>query len=163
MKTYLEFLTELFDKPLPHKLIHSTERGEIYAFKTPNGQKFEVQVIVDQQDGTYEFIFGGSGEDTITKTGKGEEFRVFSTVLKIIKSVIDVGEPEHFFIQAVRKEPGRVSLFQKIIKKFLQLYPDYESKESIVGVSEKELEQEEKEKKKPEDRKGFVRWDIKVK
>ena len=163
MKTYQEFLTELFDQPLPYKLIHSTERGEIYEFKTPNGQKFEVQVIVDKQDGSYEFIFGVSGEDTITKTGKGEEFRVFSTVLKILKSVVDVGEPEHFFIQAVRKEPGRVSLFQKIIRKFLQLYPDYESKESIVGVTKQELEQEEKEKKNPNEIKGFVRWDVKVK
>jgi hypothetical protein len=167
MKTYSNFLTELFDKPLKYRLSHSIEdREEVYEFKTPKGQNIEVGIIV-AKNGAYEFMFDSDGDGEATKTNKGEEFRIFATVLKILKEFVDDEAPDHFFIDAVRKEPSRVRLFQSMIRRFLQQYSDYESRESLQGISKRELEIEKENEKagktKPEDRKGLIRWDLKVK
>ena len=54
-----------------------------------------------------------------------------------------------------------------MIRRFLQQYSDYESRESLQGISKRELEIEKENEKagktKPEDRKGLIRWDLKVK
>ena len=163
MKTYQAFITELFDKPLPYRLSHSIEdREEVYEFKTPKGQNIEVGIVVDK-NGAYEFMFDSNGDGEATKTNKGEEFRIFSTVLKILKGFVDDNAPDHFVIEAVRKEPSRIRLFQRMIGKFLQLYPSYRMEQHISGVSKAELEQEKKEKKNPNELKGYIRWDLKVK
>ena len=167
MKTYSNFLTELFDKPLKYRLSHSVEdRESVWEFKTPKGQNIEVGIIV-AKNGAYEFMFDSEGDGEAIKTNKGEQFRIFATVLKILKGFVDDEAPDHFFIDAVRKEPSRVRLFQSMIKRFLQLYPDYKVEENIAGISKRELEIEKEDEKagktKPEDRKGFVRWDVKVK
>lgn len=143
MKTYSNFLTELFDKPLKYRLSHSIEdREEVYEFKTPKGQNIEVGIIV-AKNGAYEFMFDSDGDGEATKTNKGEEFRIFATVLKILKEFVDDEAPDHFFIDAVRKEPSRVRLFQRMIRKFVQLYPEYKAEQSEL--------------------KNHVRWDVRVK
>ncbi len=143
MKTYQVFITELFDKPLPYHLSHSIEdREEVYEFKTPKGQSIEVSIVV-AKNGAYEFMFDNDGDGNATKTNKGEEFRIFSTVLKILKGFVDDEAPDHFFIDAVKREPSRVRLFQRMIRKFTQLYPDYKAEKSEL--------------------KDYFRWNVKVK
>ena len=144
MKTYSNFLTELFDKPLKYRLSHSIEdQLEVYEFSTPKGQHFEVSIIADRQ-GTYEFTFDSDSNEEGTKSGKGEEFQVFSTVLKILKEFVDAEEPDHFFVEAVSSEPSRVKLYRRMISTFCKKYPQYESTET-------------------DKKKGLIRWDVKVK
>ena len=144
MKTYSNFLTELFDKPLKYRLSHSDEdRGETYEFKTPNGQFIEVSIIVDK-NGAYEFTFDSDSNEEGTKSGKGEEFQIFSTVLKILKEFVDAEAPDHFFVESVDSEPSRVKLYRRMISKFCKKYPEYESTEKKTNS-------------------GFIRWDVKVK
>lgn len=144
MKTYQAFITELFDKPLPYRLSHSIEdQGETYEFKTPNGQFIEVSIIVDK-NGAYEFTFDSDSKEDGTKSGKGEEFRIFSTVLKILQEFVDDEAPDHFFIESVSSEPSRVKLYRRMISAFCKKYPEYEPTEKKT-------------------KSGFIRWDLKVK
>ena len=144
MKTYSNFLTELFDKPLKYRLSHSVEdREEVYEFETPNGQYIEVRITVDK-NGAYEFTFDSDSNEEGTKSGKGEEFRIFSTVLKILQEFVDAEAPDHFFVEAVSSEPSRVKLYRRMISTFCKKYPEYESTET-------------------DKKKGLIRWDVKVK
>jgi len=144
MKTYQSFLTELFDKPLPYRLSHSIEdRGETYEFKTPNGQFIEVNIIANK-NGAYEFTFDSDSNEEGTKSGKGEEFQIFSTVLKILKEFVDAEAPDHFFVEAVSSEPSRVRLYRRMISTFCKKYPEYVATEKRTNS-------------------GFIRWDVKVK
>ena len=144
MKTYSNFLTELFDKPLKYRLSHSIEdREEVYEFETPNGQNIEVSIVV-AKNGAYEFMFDSDGDGSATKTNKGEEFRIFSTVLKILKEFVDAEAPDHFFVEAVSSEPSRVKLYRRMISTFCKKYPEYRATES-------------------DNKKGLIRWDVKVK
>lgn len=143
MKTYSNFLTELFDKPLPYRLSHSIEdREEVYEFKTPNGQNIEVGIVV-AKNGAYEFMFDSDGDGVATKTNKGEEFRIFSTVLKIFGQFIADEMPDHVFIEAVKSEPSRVKLFRRMVKMFVQKNSQYEFTEKEQGE--------------------YIHWDVKVK
>ena len=144
MKTYQAFLTELFDKPLKYRLSHSVEDElEVYEFSTPKGQHIEVSIIVDKR-GAYEFTFDSNSNEEGTKSGKGEEFQIFSTVLKILKEFVDAEAPDHFFVEAVSSEPSRVKLYRRMISIFCKKYPEYESTEKKTNS-------------------GFIRWDVKVK
>ena len=144
MKTYQAFITELFDKPLPYRLSNSDEDlGETYEFKTPNGQFIEVNITV-AKSGAYEFSFDSDSKEDGTKSGKGEEFRIFSTVLKILKEFVDAEEPDHFFVESVSSEPSRIRLYRRMISTFCKKYPQYESTET-------------------DKKKGLIRWDVKVK
>ena len=144
MKTYQAFITELFDKPLKYRLSHSIEdQIEVYEFKTPNGQQIEVSIIANR-DGSHEFTFDSDSNEDGTKSGKGEEFRIFSTVLKILQEFVDTEEPDHFFVESVSTEPSRVRLYRRMISTFCKKYPQYESTEKKTNS-------------------GFVRWDVKVK
>ena len=144
MKTYSNFLTELFDKPLKYRHSYSVEdHEEVYEFETPNGQFIEVSIIVDK-NGAYEFTFDSDSNDEGTKSGKGEEFRIFSTVLKILQEFVDAEAPDHFFVEAVSSEPSRVKLYRRMISIFCKKYPQYESTET-------------------DKKKGLIRWDVKVK
>jgi len=144
MKTYQEFLTELFDQPLKYRLSHSVEdQGETYEFKTPNGQHIEVSIIANR-NGSYEFTFDSDSNEEGTKSGKGEEFRIFSTVLKILREFVDAEAPDHFFVESVSSEPSRVRLYRRMISMFVKQYPEYEFTEKKTNS-------------------GFVRWDVKVK
>ena len=123
MKTYPNFLTELFDKPLKYRLSHSIEdQLEVYEFSTPKGQHFEVSIIADRQ-GSYEFTFDSDSNEEGTKSGKGEEFQVFSTVLKILSEFVKDEAPDHFFVEAVSSEPSRVRLYRRMISTFCKKYP----------------------------------------
>ena len=144
MKTYSNFLTELFDKPLKYRLSHSIEdQLEVYEFSTPKGQHFEVSIIADRH-GSYEFTFDSDSNEEGTKSGKGEEFQVFSTVLKILSEFVKDEAPDHFFVEAVSSEPSRVRLYRRMISTFCKKYPQY-------GATEKKTNS------------GFVRWDVNVK
>lgn len=142
MKTYKELLSELFDKPLPYKLVHSIEdREEVYAFKTPKGQHFEASITVDKR-GAYEFSFVSDSSEDGTKSNKGEQFQVFSTVTKIFSEFIKDEAPDHWFVEAVTSEPSRLKLFSRMVNKFVRLNKDYKVTES--------------------ERYGLHRWDVKV-
>lgn len=142
MKTYKELLSELFDKPLPYKLVHSIEdKEEVYAFRTPKGQHFEASIAVDKR-GAYEFSFVSDSSEDGTKSNKGEQFQVFATVTKIFGEFIKDEEPDHWFVEAVTSEPSRLKLFSRMVNKFVRLNKDYKVTES--------------------EEYGLHRWDVKV-
>ena len=142
MKTYQTFITELFDKPLKFEKTHEKEdESYSYEFETPNGQSFEVDLHVDK-NGAWELGFD-SDSSSETKSGKGEQFQVFSTVLKILDQFIANEMPDHVFIEAVKSEPSRVKLFRRMVKMFVQKNSQYEFTEKERGK--------------------YIRWDVKVK
>ena len=93
MKTYPNFLTELFDKPLKYRLSHSVEdREEVYEFKTPKGQNIEVSIVVDK----------------IKKTPSDLE-RVYLSILSTPCKKIVVNKKEKINIPIIDERKGRIS------------------------------------------------------
>ena len=149
MKTYQEFLTELFDKPLPYKEYHGDEEAS-YDFVTPKGQGITVEIVPDQF-GSYEFSFENNQsmpekEAMKTNTGQGEEIKIFSTVLDILYKFIRIELPDHFYTQAVLSEPSRVKLYRRLFSQFTKKYPDYKVTETTKAPAKR----------------GFIRFDAKV-
>jgi len=142
MKTYQAFITELFDKPLEFDGPHEIEdQSYAYEFETSKGQNFEVNANIDK-NGAWEFGFD-SDSSSETKSGKGEEFQVFSTVVKILNDFIKREAPDHVFIEAVKSEPSRLRLFRRMVQKFVQRNPEYKFSERERG--------------------RYIRWDVIVK
>jgi hypothetical protein len=129
---------------LKYRLAHSVEDElEVYEFSTPKGQHFEVSILANR-DGAYEFTFDSDSNDEGTKSGKGEEFQVFSTVLKILSEFVKDEAPDHFFVESTDSEPSRVKLYRRMISLFVKKNPEYEFAEKKTNS-------------------GFIRWDVKVK
>ena len=113
-------LNEILDKPLDWKW-KSKGGNEYWAtfwtdIKNPRPETaFSVEIIRYEVGGEWEISFGdGKGRMGITKGGN--EFKIFATVMDIVKDFIKRERPEE--IQFSAKEGKRGNLYARMIKKF---------------------------------------------
>jgi len=113
-------LTEAFDNPYPFELIGPNDSQEFSALaQTPNGMLRMDFEAIDYDDFGIDFAVGKS----MGKTEAGDEFRVFATVVAMIKqwiSVVGIQHVESFEFGANKGEhanDGRARLYARIAKK----------------------------------------------
>ena len=113
-------LNEVLDKPLPWKWKKQGAADEYWAtfwtdMKNPTpATGFSVEMNLGEV-GEWAVSFGdGRGRMGITKGGN--EFKIFATVVDIIKEFIRLEKPNE--IQFDAKEGNRAKLYMKMIKKF---------------------------------------------
>jgi hypothetical protein len=90
----LNFMTEAFDKPYSFRVVDSDDKGYFVEWVTANGIKFDMTIeAADRSQPTtvpWNATFKSHGKSghrwTFSMTGEGDEFRIMSTALSVLKS-----------------------------------------------------------------------------
>ena len=88
---------------------------------------------------SFEFFLRGSDHGGYSVTGTGNEFKVFSTVVKIVKIFLnelkrDGVEFKRIKFQATKTEPSRIKLYEKLVKTLTKKYNlSYEIIKNLPG------------------------------
>jgi hypothetical protein len=132
-----EILMEVGDKPYNVKFAGAYGKTAKYYFVTSKGIKYMVVFtkteISDKAKGGH-LIFGTVDSGKIGKqnkdlwasvriTGTGDEFRVLSTIGKIIYDYSNRFSPDYITFTA--REPSRISLYNKIVKNIDKYIPGW--------------------------------------
>jgi len=158
MKSFKQHIIELFDKPYKWRKMGKIDVSKVdpapkmvsYYFKTDDGREITVDVghlklkgkhkaVIEFTDETNDFSFD--------LTGKGDSFRVMSTILDAVKDTIETTNPELINFSAdkkegwrgtgaqdKRKETGRAKLYKTMVKRFASKL-GYTSKDKDDGKS----------------------------
>jgi len=118
MKSFKEFLTEVFTTTYPFKKFDH-DKGKIketvYEFKTKKGQN--VEVTFKKLDDERFWWVAFNVENSYGITGKGEAFEIFSTVISTIKDFIQSNSPIFkFTAEKSNDSDTRDSLYSKMVK-----------------------------------------------
>lgn len=127
MKSFKQFNTqinELFDRPARWRLVKDT--GNIIKYRSSINDKnlvvfFHRHGISDDTSSKWEVSFTVDGD--FSTTGGGDEIKVFSTVLDIMKDVIETKNPEELSFTAEKSldsdsSNSRIRLYSRLIKRF---------------------------------------------
>ena len=134
-------LCELFNFSYPYTMIADKKYilgGKIqqYAADTQIGN-LEVNFLINPID-TISISFTINSDFDITGLGKGEQFRIFSTVINIVKKHLpDLinNRTKKIAFSADNDEVSRVSLYKKLAPKLTQILGDeWELKEQLQGI-----------------------------
>jgi len=124
-------LNEIFDRPLPYKLVSGGSGVDKFEFTTTSGILITVNVFkirnfrqtgVDLSDSGIGFDFQNQSVDGDKEgiTGTGDEFEVFATVLAIIEKSLVKHDPKLVAFGA--HEDNRQDLYDKMIKVMQRKY-----------------------------------------
>jgi hypothetical protein len=124
-------LNELFDRP--YALSWQTHgRGRAARFQTDNGHEYMVRFKpMSKGSKNYETSFSmrnEHGDNEVKRTGMGDEYRVFSSVISAIKQFMN----EHLEVESIQFDAhregeartskdikdSRIELYKKLVKKF---------------------------------------------
>lgn len=145
MQSFREFITEVFDTAYTFTLKKKGEDSYKASFKTDAGQSGEVDIRylksgIFYHGGHYYLDFSIDGSQDIT--GKGDAFKIFSTVLKVMENFTNQVHPDVMVFTS--SKPGedwladvdqgsREKLYDALVKKFA----------SKLGYSFKKTEQDQ--------------------
>tara|TARA_B110000459_G_scaffold97328_1_gene108407 strand:- start:3643 stop:5043 length:1401 start_codon:yes stop_codon:yes gene_type:complete len=121
-------LTELFDSPYSFILQELTGDKALYYFKNSEGLDFRVQFLRESY-GTWEVSFGNDTDDgvKVKRSGEGDEFRVFATVIEVIRDFMSKTKFDSIKFYAHREgeartdrniRDSRIDLYKRLLKRF---------------------------------------------
>jgi len=125
MKSFNQYITELFEKPYPWKKKKDDDIEAVYQSATSAKDVIKVVFSKGWLRGIDNLLFTVGG-DTDT-TGGGDAFKIMSTVLDIIKDYIKNNDPEGIKFAANKDElfgqdsgntQSREKLYNKMIERF---------------------------------------------
>lgn len=131
MKTYSQFLNEVFGAPVPWEWeYHQPQQHE--AQFVINGMHFNV-ILHHSDNFTWNFMFSRTDLPRYDRTkdkygilGTGEQFKVFSTVIAILKDflkLVPLQDRDHIWFSAA--EPSRRKLYDRMITLVQHELPGY--------------------------------------
>ena len=135
MKSFKQYITELFEKPYKWTLRDKHSRETVpnlgtqdvrYYFKTDDGKtmavRFSNRMLNDKYITTVGFFDDNASGPRYKMTHTGDAMKIMSTVLDIIKdSIKNVGYDEiHFSAgkQEGGEKTGRIKLYKAMVKRF---------------------------------------------
>ena len=141
MQTFLEFqslLTDSLDSPLPYRWGVQTSTRWAGQFQLPTNlavnQTYQCDISILHHD---EWIVrfgvsdGGPGPLKFDIIGKTQhEFRVFATVIAMVKDFVRVKKPT--VVRFSAKEPSRRALYRRFMSRVPQVLPGYHGTVSAV-------------------------------
>jgi len=118
MKTFNQFLTELFDRPYPFKMVKYSSTEWQYEFYTNDNKKYIVIMMYYQSTNRWEVLFADEkGEIEITGKGGKEVSSIFATVMVIIRDFIKNKSPDVLYFSADKGEgKSRSRLYTTLVK-----------------------------------------------
>ena len=137
MKSFKNFITELFNRPARWKIeVNDSGLLTYVSNNIGKGKTLSVDFVSYKNDGTWDVQFDVDGSTDVT--GLGDEIVVFSTVLDIMKDFVNrIDANKIKFDGAKGKEDGesRVKLYNRLIKKFASShgYKLVNKKETTIG------------------------------
>jgi len=127
MIKFKDYLTELFDKPLPYIQTRKSEDLAKFQFRTSSGHDYIV--TIENEDKNYQISFStklSNGRQTYSFNDelKGNASQVMSTVISICQLYFtkqaDIGpDGDVESIYYIADDLSRIKLYNAIIKKFL--------------------------------------------
>lgn len=127
----VERIDELFDRPYDYNEKKVTDSLTSYTFKTDKGIDYKVRIFSSPTSGVTKVEFSSKGDISVTNTR--DEFKVFSTVLKIIADYVNSHDVETIYFQGDTNEPSRIKLYTTMVKQISNILPDYRFSEIIPG------------------------------
>jgi hypothetical protein len=135
-------LDEVADQPYRYMLTKKLPDARQYMFQTDSGTKFQVFFSL-LDSGTEKVADVGFADQTdkdnptIGVTGKGDAFRVFSTVGAIVKEYVNSVKPDFLSFNGKTQDPGRIKLYDMIAKNITRYLKDYEqSSHTMPGAND---------------------------
>ena len=128
MKTFKQHITELWDKPLPYKLVNREkhprfpDQGWLYEYKfeiksTPFDVTFSNQLENDPPYWDVSFVDDEGNVSAITGTAGAGAVKVFSTVYAIIQDCVKKEKPTIFMFGADKSESlSRSKLYDRMVR-----------------------------------------------
>lgn len=142
----VDIFTESLDAPYPIQVEPSPYEYEVnhYTAKTimPNGKELEVNFVpITESEKKYYVDFWVDGTQHLT--GKGDQQRIFATVLSAIRQFIEMNSPDMLKFSAMKNKRyndanpmSRVNLYNKLVQKYAQAAGyDYSQRENENQVS----------------------------
>ena len=140
-----KIITESLDAPYPIQVEPSPYEHDVnhYTAKTimPNGKELEVNFVpFTEREKKYFVDFWVDGTQHLT--GKGDQQRIFATVLSAIRQFIKMNSPDMLKFSAMKNKRyndtnpmSRVNLYNKLVKKYAQSagydYTQYENEAQV--------------------------------
>jgi len=130
MKTYKEFLTELFDNPVKWKYV-SSQSGkdlDVYTFNIGENEYFvhlEFITVIDELLVEFSIIDPIDKHRTTHLTKTGNEFKVFATVMDILRFYLKYTDLPIKTVSFSAYKPyeddkqSRISLYKRMVKKYV--------------------------------------------
>ena len=126
MKTFKEYLTELFDRPAPYRIKSKSDTLWIAEFKTDAGTyRWYAE---DTGRGRFNnapweitFTLNNNSKIKTSQDAEGEEIKAFSTILALTEEFAKEKKPQGITIHASKfdnRSGSRASLYEKLIKKY---------------------------------------------
>ena len=128
MKTFKQHITELWDKPLPYKLVNREkhprfpDQGWLYEYKfkiksTPFDVTFSNQLENDPPYWDVSFVDDEGNVSDVTGTAGTAAVKVFSTVYAIIQDWVKKEKPTIFMFGADKSESlSRSKLYDRMVR-----------------------------------------------
>jgi len=125
MKSFNQYITELFEKPYPWKKKKEDDIEAVYQSATSSKDIIKVVFSKGWLRGIDNVLFSVAG--TTDTTGGGDAFKIMSTVLDIIKDYVKNNDPEgikfmankdELFGQDSKEIQSREKLYNKMIERF---------------------------------------------
>jgi hypothetical protein len=123
-------LLELFDAHYPYEVTRKTERNFSAVFTSDNGHT--VLFFIDRAGPAWDAGFSqnlGTRENpkwSTLITGKGDEYRIFGTIMKIMSDFIKEYQPEMITFTAEKSEGDRNRLYDKMVKRHVPAGYEYD-------------------------------------
>lgn len=130
MKSFLEFITEVFDTAYPFTLKKKGEDSYKASFRTDGGQSGEVDIRYLKSGIFYHgshYYLDFSIDDSQDITGKGDAFKIFSTVLKVLENFASQVHPDVIVFTSLKPgedwlsdvgQGSREKLYDTLVKRF---------------------------------------------
>ncbi len=111
-EAFSEALNEAFDKPYKWEVSDLNKYQDTYGFLSDNGKYYVVSIVKGEDHNLLTFE---TEQGEMAMTGKGDAFKVFATVLDIVKKNKHIkSRPLEF--EAAKSEPSRVRLYHRMAK-----------------------------------------------
>ncbi|QZI90477.1 hypothetical protein MYOV003v1_p0153 [Vibrio phage 207E48.1] len=122
MKTFSDMIVEVLDAPCQYRWEAKQPEVWVGNFITPEGKLYTV-CFEELESGLWQVDFSlgdGSNGARFDKTGTGESYTVFATVIAMTKEFMKRVKPSKISITAsVSDGVSRAKLYKRILKRFL--------------------------------------------
>ena len=117
MISFKRYITELFDKPYRYVLRKLNRSSYMAEVKLPDGKPFNV--FISSTDGGYRWEIEFRKNYSVNASGEGDEFKIFSTVIAVIKEFIEQESPGVVMFYASKDDgDSRAKLYTRMVKRF---------------------------------------------
>ena len=124
----LEIVLEVFNSPYKFTKQESNEKTHRYMFELDDGTEVKVNFARSPREDKWQMDFNRniSGDydnyfddgDEFALTGEGDAFRLFATILEILRDFVNRVRPHIVHFSADDREPSRIKLYDRMIKRF---------------------------------------------